>query len=56
MQSEIINFAFSTICAAINSNKQKVGFYMSIVRWFESVLLIFSLLFTSITGFFNGTN
>lgn len=29
---------------------------MNIVRWFESVLIIFSLLFTSITGFFNGTN
>ena len=29
---------------------------MTVVRWFESVLVIFSLLFTSITGFFNGTN
>lgn len=29
---------------------------MQIVIWFESVFLIFSLLFTSITGFFNGTN
>ena len=29
---------------------------MAIVKWFEYVLIIFSLLFTSITGFFNGTN
>lgn len=29
---------------------------MQIVQWFESVLLIFSLLFTSISGFLNGTN
>ena len=29
---------------------------MQIVQWFESVLLIFSLLFTSISGCLNGTN